>query len=101
VILLEHRHPGAGAYGYFSFIVLDLSGEDPQKGGFPRTVGSYDAIAVARGELERHIFKKGALAEAKRKFADGYHKRIVPVIAGNFKGGIVFWLTERPWSRYI
>ena len=65
VVLFEDRHPVLGVDDDFAAGGLQFPGEDPQEGGFARTIGSDDAVAVAFGELQVHIFEKRLAAEAQ------------------------------------
>ena len=66
LILLEHGDPLLGVDGDITLIRLLLSGQDPEKGRFTRTIGADKAIAVAVGELDIDVFKNYALAIGKR-----------------------------------
>ena len=51
VILLEHRHAGFGVHDDGAGGGLQIPRQNPQKGGFSRSVGADDAIAVPLGEF--------------------------------------------------
>ena len=58
VILLQHAHPLAGIDNDLSLAGFQLSGEDPQKGGFARPVGADNTVAVAFGKFQVNVFEK-------------------------------------------
>jgi hypothetical protein len=46
---------------------MHLSGNDPQQGGLPRTVGSHQSDPVPRTDVNIHILEEDALCELERE----------------------------------
>ena len=73
LVLLQHGHPLGGVDGDGAVGGVQLPGEDPQERGFPRPVGSDDAIAVAGQELKIHMLKQPLSPKLHSQIADCDH----------------------------
>src|SRR5258708_21850701 len=49
---------------------LDLTREQPEQGGLPRTVAAHDTPSLARLDVERYVGKEGGVAEIQADAAE-------------------------------
>ena len=63
VILAQHGEAFAWAEGDGATGWVEGAADCAQEGGLPCTIGTDDAVTVARGELEVHVLEKNALAK--------------------------------------
>ena len=73
VILLEHGDPLGFGDDDLPGGRLQIPAENPQEGGLACTVGADDAVAVAVGEFQIHIFKEGIAPELKAYVGNSNH----------------------------
>ena len=73
LVLLQHGHADVGQDGHLTGGGVQLPGENLQKGGFPRPVGSYNAIAVALHKLKVHMGKERGSGIVEGKVSNGDH----------------------------
>ena len=81
LVLLQNGNPLGGVDGNGAGGGIQLSGENPQEGGFARAVGADDAIAVAGQELQIHMLEQPLAAELHTEIAYCNHE-MSPYIYG-------------------
>ena len=73
LVLLQNGDPLGGVDGDAAGGGIQVTGEDTQEGGFARTVGTDDAVAVAGQELQVHVLEQPLAAELHSQIADSNH----------------------------
>ena len=73
VILTKHRHTDGVGNRYLARRGLQLAAKDLQKGGFSRTVGTDDAIAVSGGKFEVNVLEEKLTAKVKAQIGNCDH----------------------------
>ena len=73
-VLPQPAQPLAGVEYHRAGGLLDLAGEDLEKGGLARAVGADEAVAVAGGEAQRDVLEQHLAAEGHAQLAGGDHQ---------------------------
>ena len=73
VILLQNGHSLTRSDDNLARIMLQLTRKHLQKGGFSRSIGTDNTVAVTGGEFEIYVFKKWSVSKLETYVAYCYH----------------------------